>query len=167
MPSDTKIAGRKLALSLVNKINAVEKKIPPAPPEKLGNGGTANIALIETPQLVEVLRALQDNHIDIKPIVAAIESSVAKPLNLNPLIEAVNALDLQLDIDVSAIAKEVEALSDVTRADSTRVVNKLGELVAATDKNTDALLELVKVAGASKVMVYDSFGRIIEVKIKV
>ena len=156
MSDNAKQSGRLFALNIVSKINAIKEKQnkpPPPPPET---------PIIETSPLVEAIEALVDNKVDLGPLIEAIEATQTDALDLGPVVKAIGEIELKFDVDLSAVAKQIEAVAKRPPADT----KKLDNIVIAMNKNTDALLELVKVARSSKTVIYDTMGRIIEIKLK-
>ena len=156
MSDDAKQSGRQLAFNIVNKINAIKEKQnkPPPPPSKP--------PVIETSPLVEAIKALAGNKVDITPIVEALEAAQTETLDIKPIVEAINDIELKFDVDLSAVAQQIEAVAKRPPTD-TKVIK---DLVSAMDRNTKVLSELVEVARSAKVIEYDNLGRITEIKLK-
>jgi len=160
MSGDAKKVGQELALKLVNRINDA-KKTPPAPPQE------QETPVIETTALVEAIQALSENRVDLSPVIEAIQASQSETLDIGPLVKAINELELNFDVDVSAIVEQLIALNDRPATDTKVIANKLDALVKAMEKNTSVLSELVTVAKTAKVITYDIQGRIIKIGLEV
>ena len=159
MSDDSKQSGRKLALSIVNKINAAaNKKSDPAPSQEP--------PVIETSPLVEAIAVLSEKQVDLSPVVKAIEATQTEALDVEPIVEAIKDIELNFEVDLSAVSKQLEAVAKRPVTNTKLIAGKLDNLVAAMNKNTNVLSELVKVARSTKTVTYDNLGRITEIKIK-
>lgn len=159
MSDNAKQSGRQLALSIVNKINAAANRKPdPAPPQET--------PIIETSPLVEAIEALTKNRVDLSPLIEAVESTQTEALDVGPIVKAINDIELNFEVDLSALAEQLEAVAKRPVTDTKLIAGKLDKLVAAMDRNTNVLSELVTVAKATKTVTYDNLGRITEIKLK-
>jgi hypothetical protein len=161
MSDDQKQNGRRLALTLVNKINAL-KKPPgqgsiPAPP-----GSSIIDATIETSALVGAIEALAKTHVDLSPVVEAIKTMHSNAVDIDLIAEAIK----NVEVDLPTIVSQLKAVSERSSTDTKVIEHKLDQIVKAMKENTSVLSELVDVAKADKIVQYDTFGRIIKLGIK-
>lgn len=155
MRGDSKKVGEALALKLVDKINKSKTPAPaPAPP--------SDPPVIDTSALIEAIEALSINTVDLSPLIEAIEASQNETLDIGPIVKAINDIELNFEIDLSAL----KAIAERPATNTKIIANKLDALVNAMDKNTSVLSELVIVAKSAKVVKYDNLGRIKEIKLK-
>ena len=162
MPGDAKQTGRLLALNIVNKINAIkERQNAPQPQPQ-----PSEPPVIETSPLVDAITALVDNKVDLAPLIEAIEATKSETLNIGPIVKAISDIELKFDVDLSAVAKQIEAVAKRPPVDTKIIAGKLDNLVNSMDKNTEALLKLVAAARSTKTVIYDNLGRITEIKLK-
>lgn len=156
MSDKSKKEGRNLAYALIDKITAITEK----------NQEQVEPPIIETSPLVEAIEALSNNPVDLSPLVeaiAALEHTEAEPLDISPLVKAINEIDT---LDLSAVVNQVKAIAEKPATNTKIIAEKLDLLIKATEKNTGVLSELVDVAKSSKIIIYDEFGRIKEIKVK-
>ena len=147
--TDKKLEGRRAALSVLQKTKPPE--IPP-PPEPVDLSG-----------LTEAVQALAENRPDFGPLESAIQGIKlqSEAADLAPIIAAIRAIKLQSE--AADLAPVVEAI----KAQKLEIdLTELKAIRTALNENTAAILSLVRVAQTPKTVVYDSAGRVIEIKLK-
>ncbi len=155
MPGESKLDGRKTALALVNRING-NKPAEPAP--------------ISFDDLTEAIDRLAESRPDVSEPLAAIAEALSnlkhEAADLSPIVKALAALEISstTEIDLSAVVQAIE--SKKTAVDLSTVEKELKAIRVALEQSNNVTLQLVKAAKASKQVIYDSAGRIVEIKIK-
>ena len=147
--TDKRLEGRRAALAVI------QKNAPPEAPEPASP--------VDLSELTEAVQALAESRPDFGPLESAIKAIKlqSEAADLAPIIAAIRAIKLQSE--AADLAPVVEAI----KAQKLEIdLTELKAIRKALDENTAAILSLVQVAQTPKTVVYDSAGRVTEIKLK-
>ncbi len=160
-PSDVKLKGRQAALAVVSKLRAPQPEPAPAEPVE-----QPPIQLTGLEQVTEAIEKIASRELDLSDITAQIAALVDsnEPFDTSDIVSAIEALKLEsnLTVDFSPVIEAIDRLS----IDLSPLQKQLDNITSAVNDNTSAIMDLVEVAKSPKEVVYDSMGRVIEIKIK-
>ena len=153
-----KAQGKQLALAMLSKLRPLKVV-----------GDDESEAIESYDAMVAAVQTIMDSRPDFSAIVEAIERvqvQIENPVDFSALSDSINALAEKLGVDLTPLAEAIQAQDLQVNIDLSNVESELRKINQSILAGNVVLLQLAKAATAEKLVSYDSQSRVSSIKIK-